>query len=100
MRLAHAAGGCVRLSARLRAEVVQSCVATLEPVSAAIEEDFSLLFAPDRDADADLLLRPEDELIEPLGDGIIDIGEAVAQQLSLALDPYPRASSADSVSKY
>jgi len=40
--------------------------------------------------------RPEDEIIEPLIGDSIDIGEAVAQQLSVAMDPYPRAVGAQS----
>ena len=37
------------------------------------------------------MLDGDAEPVEPLDDGMIDIGEAVAQQLSLALDPFPRA---------
>jgi hypothetical protein len=33
----------------------------------------------------------EEEPPEPVGPRGIDLGEAVAQQLALALDPYPRA---------
>jgi hypothetical protein len=33
----------------------------------------------------------ETEVAEPFEGDAIDIGEAVAQQLALALDPYPRA---------
>jgi hypothetical protein len=38
-----------------------------------------------------VVLNGAAELVEPLPSDILDIGEAVAQQLSLALDPYPRA---------
>ena len=34
---------------------------------------------------------PFDDLIEPLEGDAIDIGEAVAQQLAVAMEPYPRA---------
>ena len=40
--------------------------------------------------------NPEDEIIEPLIGDSIDIGEAVAQQLSVAMDPYPRVVGAQS----
>ena len=33
----------------------------------------------------------EVDLPEPLPEGALDLGETVAQQLSLGLDPYPRA---------
>jgi len=82
-------GGLVRLTATLAAELVQTDVVTLDQVPARVDDDFTLLFGKDPgDAAA---LDPEAELVEPLIDGRIDIGEAVAQQLSLAMDPYPRA---------
>ncbi len=38
------------------------------------------------------MVEPEAaEVPEPVGPGGIDLGEAVAQQLALALEPYPRA---------
>jgi uncharacterized metal-binding protein YceD (DUF177 family) len=78
----------VRLDAVLTADVVQECVVTLEPVRNRVEERFSVLYgeAPEQE-----VLGAEEEVIEPLPGSVLDIGEAVAQQLSLALDPYPRA---------
>ena len=32
----------------------------------------------------------EDEEVEPIVNGIIDIGELVSQNLGISLDPYPR----------
>jgi hypothetical protein len=37
----------------------------------------------------------EEDPAEELTDGRIDLGEVVAQQLAVALDPYPRAPGAD-----
>jgi uncharacterized metal-binding protein YceD (DUF177 family) len=82
--------GFVRLTASLRAEVVQECIVTLEPVPARIAEDFTVLYGA-AEAARDLVLDSEAEPVEPLEGGRIDIGEAVAQQLSLSLDPFPRA---------
>jgi hypothetical protein len=87
--LRRLAGGLVRLTASLAADLVQTDVVTLDPVPARVDDDFSLLFGSDTDDVA--ALDPEAELVEPLIDGHIDIGEAVAQQLSLVMDPYPRA---------
>ncbi len=87
--LRRVAGGMVRLEASLTADLVQTDVVTLDPVPAHVEDDFSLLFGGEADDAA--ALDPDAELVEPLVDGHIDIGEAVAQQLSLAMDPYPRA---------
>ena len=85
--------GLIQLQAELTADVVQSCVVTLEPVATQVENTFELYFTEDKalamDGEPDLPLEDElwPELIEG---GRIDIGEAVTQQLSLAIDPYPR----------
>ncbi len=91
IRLEPLAGGMVRLSASLSADLVQACVATLEPVASRIEESFTLLYGEAQDAAGEIMLSGEAELVEPLKERTIDIGEAVAQQLSLAIDPFPRA---------
>ena len=83
-------GGLVRVTAELSATVVQECVVTLEPVTSTIAEPVTLLFSEGA-APAEPVLSAEAEPVEPICGGIIDIGEAVAQHLSLALDPYPRA---------
>ena len=90
VRLERLAGGLVRLSSTLSADAVQACVVTLEPVPARIAEEFSMLYGEGEDL-RDVTLDGEEEPVEPLEGGRIDIGEAVAQQLSLALDPFPRA---------
>ena len=81
-------GGAVRAQGRLDASVVQSCVVTLEPVAQRVDEAVDLrLLPPGRE--------PQDEPDEPdeiaTAGGVADLGEAVAEQLALALDPYPRA---------
>jgi uncharacterized metal-binding protein YceD (DUF177 family) len=88
--LERLAGGVVRLKALLHAELVQTCVATLEPFAASIEDSFTLLYGG-ADGAREIVLDGEAETIEPLAGNRIDIGEAVAQQLSLALDPFPRS---------
>jgi uncharacterized metal-binding protein YceD (DUF177 family) len=87
-------GGRVRARVNFVADVVQSCVVTLDPVPAHIEESFGLVFAPEAEIPAE---RGEVELDldgeeppEPLHEGRFDLGEAVAEHLALALDPYPR----------
>jgi uncharacterized metal-binding protein YceD (DUF177 family) len=89
--LTRLGGGLVRLAAELSADVVQECVVSLEPVASRVEDRFTLLYGEDREDGGDVVLSGEAEVVEPLSGGIIDIGEAVAQQLSLALDPFPRA---------
>lgn len=83
---------------RLRAKVTQSCVGSGEPVEAEVAEGFRVDFRP-LPADS----RPEDEIELGEGEldvafyegGAIDLGEAVAQTLLLALDPYPRSPAAE-----
>ncbi|HLI13734.1 MAG TPA: DUF177 domain-containing protein [Alphaproteobacteria bacterium] len=94
-RVGH--GPVVRVEGRLVADVVQACVVSLEPVGSRIEEDFVLHYAPQARSEphGHVIERGEDEATsgdwpEPLVDGRIDLGEAVAQQLAVTLDPYPR----------
>ena len=87
-------GGDVAFAAEFRAIVTQICVVTLAAFEAELKDAFTLLYRPgidDDDADRIALEAIEDEIVEPLAGDVIDIGEAVAQQLALVLDPYPRA---------
>jgi hypothetical protein len=92
VELRRQAGEVIHIGGHLLADVVQSCVVTLAPVPAHIESDFELSYGGKAaegeagDMDPAGLDAPE-----PLVDGWIDLGEAVAQQLAIALDPYPRA---------
>jgi uncharacterized metal-binding protein YceD (DUF177 family) len=66
---------------------------TLAPVPAKIGESFSADFADAdrrRPAETDLDFEADDPP-EPIRNGHIDLGELAAEQLSLALNPYPRA---------
>jgi hypothetical protein len=91
--LTPTAAGQVRLDAHLTARVVQSCVVTLEPIEAEVAESFTVYFAEAAPQPAGAVDLPVDDEAwpEPILDGRIDMGEAVAQQLALSLDPYPRA---------
>lgn len=81
-------GGGVSIEGRITADVVQDCVITLEPVVQKVADRVILrILGPGEMASDD----PEspDEIDAP--GGVADLGEAMAEQLSLALDPYPRA---------
>lgn len=77
---------------RVVASLTQSCVLTLAPVDAEIDEPFSRTYQPGAErADADLLIDPEAaDPPEPLGDGV-DLGAVALETLALGLEPYPRA---------
>jgi uncharacterized metal-binding protein YceD (DUF177 family) len=87
------AGGLVRLTGTLRARLTQACVVTLAPVEAEVEASFERLYAPptlERDLPEEEELG-EDDPPDPIENGAIDLGEAVAEQLGLEIDPFPRA---------
>ena len=80
-------GRILAVKGRILAGVTQACVVTLEPVTATVDEELEIIFARNS-ADLGDLLDPNE--VEALEDEILDIGEVVAEELSLALDPYPR----------
>ena len=88
----------VRLSANFSADVLQSCVVTLEPAPSRIEDSFVLVYDEDAGgpAEAETVVLLKGQISpEPWSGVVIDVGEAVAEHLALALDPYPRATGAD-----
>jgi uncharacterized metal-binding protein YceD (DUF177 family) len=84
------AGGLVRLDAVFAAAFTQNCVVTLEPVAGAINDAFSLLYGPLDNDEGEIEIDLDAPVFEPLTGDAIDIGEAVAQELSLALPEFPR----------
>jgi uncharacterized metal-binding protein YceD (DUF177 family) len=93
LRLQPEPGGSVRARGKLHAEVEQACVVTLEPVRQTVTAPLDLRILEEGEAPADDDPESPDE-IESQG-GLVDLGEAVAELLSLALDPYPRAEGAE-----
>lgn len=92
LRPAH--GGRVRATGRMRAEVAQTCVVTLEDFPQTVAEDLDWLLLPPGEApNEDPYAEGPDE-VESDAAGA-DLGEALAQALSLALDPYPRKPGAE-----
>lgn len=83
----------IRLAGNFEALVTQSCVLTLEPVTNRIAARFAVDYSLGALAEpAEVAIDCEDEdPPEPLVGGGIDVGEAVTQQLAVAIDPYPRA---------
>ncbi len=77
----------------LRASVTQTCVISLEDFEATVEEVFQVRFVPAGDETGDIDPESDDEI--PYEGNTIDLGEAAAEQLGLALDPYPRMPGAE-----
>jgi uncharacterized metal-binding protein YceD (DUF177 family) len=92
-RLAPEPGRAVVAEGHLQAQVVRVCVVTLEEFETPTEERFRLRFVPSGRESEDEDPESDDEL--PYEGGSIDLGEAAAEQLALALDPYPRMPGAE-----
>ena len=93
-------GAEVTVAGTLRAEVVQACVASGAPVPAAMIVPFEILYRPqpaDGRPDEEVELSENEMEVVFYDRAEIDLGEAVAETLSLNLDPYPRAPEADTV---
>ena len=93
--LARQPAATILLQARFEAEFVQECVVSLDPVRGALGDEFQLRYGPPEAAPAELDAAVEEPAFEPLEGDAIDIGEAVAQELSLALPWSPRLPDAD-----
>ena len=74
---------------------MQACVVSLEPVRTTVDEPVEWRFArPGAGAPDDLAW---DQDVEPLEGAELDVGEIFAEELVLALDPYPRAADAEAL---
>jgi len=93
----------ITLTGVLRASLTRECVASLEPMTENIEEAFDIAFlrlSDDQDPEAPANGEIRDNGEEPpeihAGDNF-DLGEFLVQQLSLAMDPFPRKPGAESL---
>jgi hypothetical protein len=84
-------GQAVNASGALSADIVQSCAVSAEDLPVAVREPIALRFVPAASGhvpDEEVELAAEDlDEIEFAGTSI-DLGEAVAQSLALAIDPF------------
>jgi uncharacterized metal-binding protein YceD (DUF177 family) len=83
-------GEVVLLEATFEAEFVQACTVTLDPVPGSISNRFSLIYAPMSEQQHEIDWGVDEPALEPLEGDTIDVGEAVAQELSLSLPLCPR----------
>ena len=90
-------GEAVIAEGRVRGTAVQACVATGQPVPATVDEPFALRFVPERGGDGAEELELEEGDLDTVAytGGAVDLGEAVAQEFALALDPFPRCADAE-----
>jgi uncharacterized metal-binding protein YceD (DUF177 family) len=96
-------GDSLKVDGRILADIVQSCVVSLEPVPQHIDERFAVSFVPPGSPKAPPAPRPGVEVAidadaedppEILTGSTLDIGALVEEHFVLAIDPYPRAADA------
>jgi uncharacterized metal-binding protein YceD (DUF177 family) len=100
-----AGSNVIFVSGQIRANVVQASVVSAKPVKGEILDSFEAWFADKdqavsfakakqerltKEGQNDLPFLDESEDPEPVVNGMVDVGELVAQYLSLAINPYPR----------
>lgn len=96
--------GEMRLRCWLEAVLEQECVVTLEPVAAHIQQPVERRYRraegpvpPPQEVRVWTVEEDDEDEVEPVYGRTIDLGEALAEELALALDPYPRAAEADAL---
>jgi uncharacterized metal-binding protein YceD (DUF177 family) len=94
--------GRIHVEGRVVADIVQSCVVSLEPVPQHIDEPIAMVFVEAGDVDAgarpgaEIRIDPASEdPPEPLAGSTLDLGPIVMEHFVLAIDPYPRAPGAE-----
>ncbi len=99
LTLKRAARGGARVIGAVHGEVTQTCVVSLDPFPATVEEEIDVRFAPRDDERAarrrgpeepETVSMTEDDEPDPIIDGKIDLGALAREFLALGLDPYPR----------
>ena len=94
-------GMAVDVTGRISADVIQACAISGEDLAVAIDEPLALRFVPASMAVAvpdDELELDADALDEIAYEGTaFDLGEALAQSLALAIDPFATGAEADRV---
>lgn len=90
--------GAIVARGRVHAELAQACVATGQPVPESINSEFLLRFVPENGGKSEgeeVEIDSEELDIIPYDGQTIDVGEAVAETMALAMTPYPRSPNAD-----
>ena len=94
----EADGEAVDAKGTLSAEIVQTCAVSGDDLPVRIEEPLTLRFVPEAPVTEEELELAEEQLDEIAYSGTsFDLGEAVAQSLALAIDPYATSPEADRV---
>ena len=90
----------IAVGGRVTASVVQACSVTGEPLPVEVDEPVALLFVEalgETEDEVELASDALDTVV--IEGGGIDLGEAAAETMALALDPFPRSPEAAAVLK-
>lgn len=101
--LEHGEDGGAFVRGTLTADLAQPCIATGEPVPEHVESDFALRLVAEGSEAVDAADEIEIDALDcdtvTYSGDQFDLGEAIAQTLALAVDPWPRSKDADAVLK-
>lgn len=93
-----AEGATIICEGRFSAAVDQLCIATGLPIPVTVEQAIDIRFVPmsvDEGETSEIEISLHDHDIVEHDGRSVDVGEAVAQSLLLALDPFPRSENAE-----
>ena len=95
-------GAALNVTGTLEADIVQSCAVSAEDLPVAIREPVAFRFVPDTaqhspDEEVELAAGELDEI--PFTGTNVDLGEAVAQSVALAIDPFATGPEAEAARK-
>ena len=97
-------GDGVKVTGRVRADIVQTCSVTLEPLDARVENEIDAVFVPehsklarfDADANGEIHLEADGpDMPETFAGDQLDVGRLAEEFFELGIDPYPRKAGAE-----
>ena len=83
-------GEGLKIAGRFSADLDQTCVVSIEAFRSTLSDTFESYFLPGGGKAGKDDAAIEEGDAEPFDNGVIDMGEAVAEAMALALDPYPK----------
>jgi len=97
--LKRLSGQKIECKVTAKTKITQNCVVSLKPVVSSIDVSFRRVYGSARvreNQGTEIIIDIDavDEL-DPIVDGVIDLAEALAEELGLEIDPFPRAESTD-----
>lgn len=95
VELKRLSGKKIELKAAASTKIVQTCVVSLKPITSKLDVSFRRVYGSpqvnqNHSEEVVLDLEQADDL-DPIIGGIIEIGEAISEELGLEIDPFPRA---------